>query len=220
MPKRRKYTFHILKLYKRISIKIKYAISFKCNFLQKHLGMEIIMQQKKHFFKTKLLPVFSFVPMLLLLSIIFGFSAQDGDTSGSLSFQVSLWLVNHILPLISEECFEQDILEKAHALHYFVRKAAHMTEYFLLTLSVHLPLKVYLAKRIPFPKRMLFGFFITVLFAALDEFHQSFVPGRSGNFTDVCIDSIGILAATLLLLSIYFLFQHKQQNKKPAKMVL
>lgn len=178
------------------------------------------MQPKKHFFKTKLLPILSFVPMLFLLSIIFGFSAQDGETSGSLSFEISLWLVNCFLPLISEECFEQDILEKAHALHYFVRKAAHMTEYFLLTFSVHLPLKVYLAKRIKFPKRILLGFFITVLFAALDEFHQTFVPGRSGNFTDVCIDSIGILVATLLLFFVHFLLQHKQQNKKPEKMVL
>lgn len=167
------------------------------------------MQPKNHFFKTKLLPILSFVPMLLLLSIIFGFSAQDGDTSGSLSFQVSLWLVTHFLPLISEECFEADILEKANTLHYFVRKAAHMTEYFLLTLSVYLPLKVYFAKRITFPKRVLLGFFITVLFAALDEFHQTFVPGRSGNFTDVCIDSIGILAATLLLFGICFLFRYK-----------
>ena len=172
------------------------------------------MQHKPSFLKTKLFPVLSFVPMLLLLSIIFGFSAQDGDTSGSLSFQVSLWIVTHFLPLISEECFEADILEKANALHYFVRKAAHMTEYFLLTLSVYLPVKVYLTKRITFPKRILLGFFITVLFAALDEFHQSFVPGRSGNFTDVCIDSIGILAATVLLLIIHYLFQYKQRNTK------
>ena len=172
------------------------------------------MQHSKSFLKAKLFPVLSFVPMLLLLSIIFGFSAQDGDTSGSLSFQVSLWIVTHFLPLISEQCFETDILEKANALHYFVRKAAHMTEYFLLTLSVYLPLKVYLTKRFTFPKRILLGFFITVLFAALDEFHQTFVPGRSGNFTDVCIDSIGILAATLLLFGIHFLFQYKQQYKK------
>ena len=177
------------------------------------------MKSTKHFFKTKLLPVLSFVPMLLLLSIIFGFSAQDGETSGSLSFQISLWIVNVFLPLVSEECFEQDILEKAHALHYFVRKAAHMTEYFLLTLSVYLPLKVCLTKRITFPKRILLGFCITVLFAALDEFHQTFVPGRSGNFTDVCIDSIGILAATLLLLGVHIVFGRKHTQKPCNKVI-
>ena len=170
------------------------------------------MHTTKSFLKTKLLPVLSFVPMLLLLSIIFGFSAQDGETSGSLSFQISLWIVNFFLPLISEQCFEQDILEKAHALHYFVRKAAHMTEYFLLTLSVYLPLKVYFTKYITFLKRILLGFVITVFFAALDEFHQTFVPGRSGNFTDVCIDSIGIFVATLVLFGLHVFFHHLQKQ--------
>ena len=178
------------------------------------------MKSKKYFLKTTLLPLLSFVPMLLLLSIIFGFSAQDGETSGSLSFQVSLWIVTHFLPLISEECFEADILEKANALHYFVRKAAHMTEYCFLTFSVHLPLKVYFTKRISFPKRILLGFVITVLFAALDEFHQTFVPGRSGNFTDVCIDSIGIFVATLLLIGIHFLLQSKHPKKQTKKLVV
>jgi len=36
------------------------------------------------------------------------------------------------------------------------------------------------------------------LYACSDEIHQLFVPGRSGKFTDVLIDSAGALLAVLL----------------------
>lgn len=40
---------------------------------------------------------------------------------------------------------------------------------------------------------------LTILYAASDEWHQTFVPGRSGRPTDVLIDTLGALAAILLL---------------------
>lgn len=39
-----------------------------------------------------------------------------------------------------------------------------------------------------------------ILYAASDEFHQLFVPGRAGLITDVCIDSAGALLGILLFL--------------------
>jgi VanZ family protein len=33
---------------------------------------------------------------------------------------------------------------------------------------------------------------VAFLYAAGDEYHQTFVPGRGGKWTDVAIDSIGI----------------------------
>lgn len=36
-------------------------------------------------------------------------------------------------------------------------------------------------------------------FALSDEYHQSFVFGRSGNATDVAIDSLGIFLSVLLI---------------------
>lgn len=43
----------------------------------------------------------------------------------------------------------------------------------------------------------LIGFVLTVLYAASDEFHQSFVPGRYASVTDIMIDAFG--AFTVLL---------------------
>ena len=156
-----------------------------------------------------LIKLLSLVPTILLLFLIFGFSAQDGESSGSLSFQISLFLVNLVSPLLPAAMSEEVLLERAELIHYFVRKAAHMTEYFLLALSLQLPLSTWLSKHLVPKLRILTGFAATVLFAALDEFHQSFVPGRSGNFTDVCIDSTGALIASVCLLIFYSLYQKK-----------
>lgn len=158
---------------------------------------------------TLLTKIFSFIPTLLLLFLIFGFSAQDGESSGSLSFQISLFLVKLASPLLPAAMSEEVLFEHAEFIHYFVRKAAHMTEYFLLALSLQLPLTAWFSNRLTLRLRILTGFAATIMFAALDEFHQSFVPGRSGNFIDVCIDSTGALIASLFLLLFYSIHQKK-----------
>jgi VanZ family protein len=57
------------------------------------------------------------------------------------------------------------------------------------------------------------GIFFTIsfltIYAILDEFHQSFVPGRSSNFFDIGINFIGILIGISLYLiwKIYWKFK-------------
>lgn len=150
----------------------------------------------------------SFVPAFTLLFLIFGFSAQDGESSGSLSFEISLFLVKLFSPLLPTALSENVLIERAEFIHYFVRKAAHMTEYFLLALSLQLPLAAWCSK-LSWKLRILTGFLLTVVFASLDELHQTFVPGRSGNFTDVCIDSTGAVIASLCLF-IFFSIRQKR----------
>jgi len=40
------------------------------------------------------------------------------------------------------------------------------------------------------------SFAASFLFAALDEYHQTFVPGREGKQADVVVDSLGMLVAS------------------------
>ena len=46
---------------------------------------------------------------------------------------------------------------------------------------------------------------ISTAYAATDEFHQIFVPGRAGMLTDVMIDSSGALAGILLAALVGFI---------------
>ena len=85
----------------------------------------------------------SFIPAILMMYLIYSFSAQDGTTSGNLSYQVSEIIVetaNEAFELNWSAEQEQYYIER---IHYPVRKLAHMTEYFLLAVSVSFPLYVY-----------------------------------------------------------------------------
>ena len=69
-------------------------------------------------------------------------------------------------------------------------KQPTVTEYLILTLLAALPLYTYGLRG----KKLLFALFLfCVISASGDEFHQSFIPGRSPQITDVLVDSIGIL---------------------------
>lgn len=73
---------------------------------------------------------------------------------------------------------------------YFVKKGAHAIGYGLLALS-------YL--RALGGRKYLLAWFLAVLYSATDEFHQSFVPGRSASIIDVLVfDNIGAALALFL----------------------
>ena len=64
---------------------------------------------------------------------------------------------------------------------------------------------------VPKRRRLLCTAFpLGVLYAASDEFHQLFVPGRAGRVSDVLIDSSGVL----LGIAIVSLFMHIKQFLK------
>lgn len=50
------------------------------------------------------------------------------------------------------------------------------------------------------PMLLYFTGIASVIFSALDELHQYYVPGRCGCVTDVMIDSIGIAIALIIIL--------------------
>ena len=56
-------------------------------------------------------------------------------------------------------------------------------------------------------------------YAVLGEFHQLFVPGRSCQFRDVCIDSAGILTGIVLFSLIKHQIAKYNEKKKVAKNV-
>lgn len=155
----------------------------------------------------KLLRWLSILPALLMLLLIFGFSAQDGATSGSLSYKISYAVICTFHRIFSLDFSETELVSKANDLQFFIRKLAHVTEYFLLTLSLYLPLRIWLPyKRLSIAGKQFFYrlilpmFFLGLFFAVADEFHQIFVPGRCGTPLDVLVDSVGIIAGCVLLI--------------------
>lgn len=70
-----------------------------------------------------------------------------------------------------------------------VRKLAHVGEYAILTLLLIRAFRLY---GFSYGRVLLMAAVISALYAISDEIHQTFVPGRSGIWRDILIDSIGI----------------------------
>lgn len=133
------------------------------------------------------------VPILLVivwLMVIFNFSSDEGAVSQSKS-QVITDYIHENYDEVAEKVDE-------NLLHYLVRKSAHVTLYFVLCLVVMNAL--YFGG---FRGKGLFAraFLICVFYASLDEIHQRFISNRTGKLTDVYIDSIGIILAIALSLT-------------------
>ena len=162
-----------------------------------------------------ILKPFSFLPALTIMYLIFSFSSQTGEVSGDLSYRVSYKvvevaeMVDQVVDLGIEPGNTDYYAEK---INYYVRKTAHMTEYFCLAVAVAFPFYVYGLRG--FPLLLLAGA-ICVGFAGLDEYHQSFVEGRGPSLRDVGIDSIGIFFGIMVVR--LFCWTTLQMLPKPKK---
>ena len=143
-----------------------------------------------------LLKPFSFAPAILMMCVIYSFSAQTGDVSGALSYKISYQIVETKNEILASGKSLEQLSQEAAGIEFYVRKAAHMTEYFLLAIAVSFPLYVY---RIRGFWLFLIAGIICVGFAGLDEYHQSFVSGRTPAIKDVCFDSGGSLIGIILV---------------------
>ena len=131
----------------------------------------------------------SFVPAIVMMILIFSFSSQEGDQSSRLSYEVGVKVLTIANETLDKGWSEKRIDQLSRKGQFYIRKTAHFTEYFLLAVSVAFPLYVYGVRGL----LLVFsaGIFC-VGYACLDEYHQSFVAGRSPGKRDVLIDSAGI----------------------------
>ncbi|MFA6211369.1 MAG: VanZ family protein [Candidatus Obscuribacterales bacterium] len=93
--------------------------------------------------------------------------------------------------------------------NYAARKTAHMVEHAALFTALYwtilaLRMRFAAVKSVTTTKLVLcfVCLILTINFAVLDEWHQSFVPGRTSSATDVLWDSCGAAAACLLQLTL------------------
>lgn len=94
------------------------------------------------------------------------------------------------------------------ASNLFVRKLGHFSEYAILGFFAF----AYFSNIFQTGREKIqleTSFFISFLFcfsyAVSDEFHQTFVIGRDGNFIDVLIDSVGVLFGIMISYILLFL---------------
>lgn len=135
--------------------------------------------------------VSSVLLILMWMFIIFMFSQDTGEISGGLTEKIIV-RVTTILTDIEENTPEmQEVVNK---LMIPTRKAAHYFIYFVLAFLVMNALFIMGVRR----NTLIITGIICILYAMGDEYHQTFISGRSGQISDVLLDSSAALFSAFL----------------------
>ncbi|MCX6876889.1 MAG: VanZ family protein [Verrucomicrobia bacterium] len=140
-------------------------------------------------------PVFKFwLPPLIWMLVIF--SASGDAASARHSSRVFVPLMHWLFPQMTPARIEE--------FHYLFRKGAHLTEFAVLALLLWHAIrhsKTSAGHQWLWQQAGL-ALVLVLLYAAGDEIHQAFVPGRTGQLSDVMVDTAGgIIGLSLLWLA-------------------
>jgi VanZ family protein len=98
---------------------------------------------------------------------------------------------------------------------HLIRKTGHFVGYFTLSLLLFRSWRATL--KFPGANWTVWwagiSFFMTALVASLDEWHQSYLPSRTGTWHDVVLDSMAALVAQILL----YIFLRSRRPTSPCE---
>jgi VanZ family protein len=99
--------------------------------------------------------------------------------------------------------------------HHYVRKSGHFIGYFMLSFLL------FRAWRKTLPSSSLWelrwaatAFFISALVGSLDEWHQTFIPTRTGLVSDAILDSAAALIAQILIFLWFSVGSSRRQREE------
>ncbi len=125
--------------------------------------------------------------------VIFNFSSQNSESSNKQSDVVVDRVVNTIEKKSKKAKKDPTLKDRVT---FYVRKTAHFTIYTLLGIWLMNEANTFdITKKKKWIICLLFGF----LYATSDEFHQSFVGGRSQEIRDILIDTSGVVFGCVLV---------------------
>lgn len=141
----------------------------------------------------KLFPPVAWLLVLAWMILIFLLSGQVAEDSSRLSSGLTEVIVDTIAKVMPNADWDLE------GFHTFVRKNAHFFAYLILGVLVRFALG---RSGVRGRKGIAIAFAVCVLYATSDEIHQLYVPGRSGQVSDVLIDSAGAALGLALYLGI------------------
>ena len=148
---------------------------------------------------------------LAMMAVIFWFSREPAARSDRRSGEVSQVVVDVAYPDYPQYSEEKQ-KTVFNQVQHIVRKCAHFTEYAMLGLLMRLCLESWVGRRKwLIPVSWLGG----TLYAVTDELHQLQIDGRSGQWTDVLLDSAGVLTGVLIISLVLALIRKKNEKGSP-----
>ena len=160
-------------------------------------------------------PWLALIPVLALLVLIFGFSAQTAEESsqlsGSLAEQVLTLLYPGYAGLPKSVRLPMENLWESR-----LRTCAHFSEYMALGFFLCNFLRTLRAKFRTEKDRIfiLTAWGTATLIACVDEWFQHFQSGRATQLSDVLTDSVGALCGALLLTLLALLLRGRHHHQR------
>ena len=100
------------------------------------------------------------------------------------------------------------------AVDFLVKKGGHMIGYALLAITIYHALN---SSGRSGKRLMLLSFCLVALYAASDEFHQRFTPGRTATLRDVGVDMAGALIGIAVMRQVHkHIFSRNAESGKNA----
>ena len=138
----------------------------------------------------KILNISLLIIWMIFIFVMSSFSATESTNQSNIIVTVISSTIN---------------ISNTHLLTVTIRKLAHLTEYLILGILSYNVFKKY-------NKSIHISVLVCFLYAISDEIHQIFIPGRSGQITDILIDAIGALIGIIIISNV-----NKNSNKSPQK---
>lgn len=163
-------------------------------------------------FKGPKINIYRIILIVLLIctfSVIFSFSSQDSKKSSSLSRRIAELITNNIKWIQEKPKQEKEQIIKQ--VHIKIRKIAHLSIYTILGIILMAIFSTAKAKAL---NRLGASLIVGIILATSDEIHQCFVPGRGPLFTDVVIDSLGVLYGILVVMIVQKIYVRIVAKKK------
>lgn len=133
--------------------------------------------------------------------------ASSSSFSASNTSRIIRPLLLWLFPEISEASLQH--------VHFLVRKTAHFTEYALLALLAARAFRTSSRVKL-FQLWWLASFALVACVSLLDEYHQSFVPSRTGTIYDSLLDMAG--GATALACAGLWLARRRKKSGNTARL--
>ena len=143
--------------------------------------------------KMKIKKIITIILIIAWMTLVFYFSNQISDDSSKLSGGITRAILNFF------NILEGKTLEQQSAIETIIRKLAHYSIYTIGGILILSHVNLY---KISANKKVIVSQLIGTLYAATDEIHQLFVPGRSGEIRDLCLDSLGVITGIIIILII------------------
>ena len=123
--------------------------------------------------------------------------------------------ISELIPAIKNMPEKEKIEFQNNVMQPIVRKVAHFSIYTLLGLWL---MNFMVTFKRSFYQSGVISVFLGFLYSCSDEIHQLFIPGRSGEFLDICIDTLGVILGSIIVTIVIKIYRKVRKKDRKIKL--